>query len=312
VSAPPLIVPDSSSARGVSLKRYRQRLADSLGYFAVATVTTLASSLEAERRIFASEFVSDQASPDHFDGLYVFVLDGLQAGATRQLVSGTYDGALGSLIVDNPFAAPLAVGTHVELGVLPAVRYLGQAGFRQIINLALEELSVIDRVSFTATANTIEYSLANYPWPIKGVSKLYDPRTSTTDRLRETSQPWSFTNDAESPLLTLNSAYAAGDVFILELLRPASTRIRQGGAWGDSLDGLVDDTDEALYDVSTLAKQARPIALRRLAKLHDAGSQERAELLGEADNEQTKAALSRFLNRFKNGRGIKVGAVGRR
>jgi hypothetical protein len=312
VSAPPLIVPGSSTSRGVSLLRYRQRLADSLGYYATARVSQLAASLEGERRILTSDFISDQASPDRFDGLFVYVLDGLQAGAVRQLVGGTYDGTLGALVVDRPFDAALAVGTHVELGVLPASRYLGQAGFREVINLALEELTVIDRVSITATAQTIEYSLANYPWPIKGVGKLYDPRTSTTDRLRETSQPWSFTNDAESPLLTLNSAYAAGDVFILELHRPASTRIRQGGAWGDSLDGLVDDSDEALYDVATLVKQVRPIALRRLAKMHAVGSPERADLLGEADNEQTKAALSRFFNRFKGNGAIKVGAVGRR
>lgn len=309
----PVILTGGPSAQtGATLATYVDRLAETLGYYATGTITTQAASVDAERTLISDDLQSDQQPPEHADGLYVWIRNGAEALSPRKVVDGALDGSLGSLLVDRPYAAPLAVGTAFCVAVLPGAKYQGAEGLVHILNLALEQLPVIDVVQMTAVANQTEYSLTGYSWPIKRVNRVFYPRTSTTgERRREVSRGyWGFTNDADAPALSFASLpFSAGDTFEIELLRPANTWIKSGGTWGDST-GLAAEADEALYDPKTVVAQARPIALQRMALLHPRGSKERMQLEDEAEAAQTTAALARWFGGFRGSGVQSVGASG--
>jgi hypothetical protein len=315
----PIVVSSSAGVAGATLRTIRARLAATLGYFALGTVTTQAASLEPERYLISDQLQSDQRAPDHVDGLYAWVRDGAEARSQRAVVDGTFDGPYGSLVVDRGYGAPLVVGTVFELSVLPALAWQGASGLNDIINLGLETLTVIDYASITVTAETdgrptTEYDFSAYPWPVKAVEAVIYPRLSTTAEARcEMPKTWTFQNDAELPVLSFDSLPAkVGDVIEVRLRRPATTRIKTGGAWGDSTDGLVLDTDACLYDAATVVAAARPIALDRLALLQERGSKTWMSLKGEADQERTAAAAARFGASFRGNGYRKVGATGGR
>lgn len=316
----PLIVPDSSSADadvdGLTLRTYRQRLARTLGYFATGTVTTQAASLEAERYVISSAIRSDSAPPEHWDGLYVSITSGAQVGECRKLIDGGYEGTNGVLTVEYPFAAALATGVTFEIAILPANAQMGCGGSNDIINEALEQLPIIDYVTFTATATDsgvpdTEYSLAGLSWPVKDVKAVYYYRQSTThDRRCEMPRAsWNVEQNAESPILSFRYPPAnTGQTFEVKLHRPANTRIATAGVWGDSTTGLANDSDAALYDVLTVVTTARPIALQRMSLMYQRGSKERRDLEAEAATEQWNARVARFYGGFRGNGAQKVGA----
>lgn len=309
-----LIIPGSATATGIALSTYRQRLARTLGYYATGTVTTEASSLEAERYILSSNIRSDAMPPEQWDGLYVHITNGDQAGTSRKLVNGSWDGPLGALVVDYPFDASLDVGTTFEVAVLPGLPYLGVTGWREIINEGLETLPLLDVFPITVTTSsgllTTEYSLAGYSWPIKGVEAVYYPRTNaSTQRRIEMPKCWDFNQDGEAPILSFRSLPAGvGDEIEVGVLRPAHTRIRQSGAWGNVTTGLVNDSDQALYDAVSVVNASRPIALQRWALRYERGSKERASLEGEAADDAVKAMYSKFYGGFKRSGAQRAGA----
>lgn len=315
----PIIVGSSSSMTGTTLQTIRERLLETLGYFATGTISTQAASLEADRMLISDSWKSDQAPPEDLDGLFVYVRNGDQARTQRRVVNGAFDGPLGALTADYPYAAALQVGTFFEVAVLPAAKYQGTEGANHIINLALEELPVVDYVSITVTATDgvvdTQYSLAGYPWPIKSVEAVaYDRQLPASERRREMPRgQWAFVNDGESPILSFHSAPGnSGDTIEVRLHRPANTRIKSSGSWGDSTTGLSLEDDACLYDAATVVRQARPIALQRMALLHRRGSKERDDLLGEAAEERATAALSRFYGRFRGNGAQRIGAIGGR
>ena len=304
----PLIVGTTGNVTGFSLQSIRWRLAAELGYFGRGTVTTLASGLERERVILSSTFASDRPKPDHFDGLYVYVTGGDQAGVQRQLMDGAYEGPTGAFQVDYPYAEPLALQTPFELGALPAVTYLGQRGLNEIIALALEQLPVVDLVEISGVTGQLEYSLSSLPWPIKRIEGVYDSRASAQDPRRRSMQRAELLLDAESPTLVLSHGFTTGSTFWLKVTRGAHTRIKQAGTWGDSVAGPVDDSDCVLYEPRTVVAQAKPIALRQLAAAFPIDSKERAKLEGEADVLDWAAKLSRFHNSFRGSGAQRAGA----
>lgn len=316
----PIIVSDAGGATiGDSLATIRGRLAETLGHHGVGTVTTLAAGLEADKRLISTAYQSDQLPPESLDGLFVHIRDGAEARSSRRIVNGSFDGPLGALVVDRPYAAPLAEATVFEVSVLPGEKYQGIEGLRPIINLALEELPVIDLVSITITSTggvaDTQYSLASYAWPIKAVGRVFYPRTSTTsERRREIPRgQWELVLNAHEPILSFTSLPASvGQAVEVELHRPADTWIKTGGTWGSSTTGLVLDADQCLYDAATVVRQARPIALQRLALVHERGSKARERLEEEAAEARVTAALSRLYGRYRGNGAQRIGAIGGR
>jgi hypothetical protein len=228
-------------------------------------------------------------------------------------MNGAFDGPLGAFPVDYPYDDPIGVGTFIEVGVLPAEKYLGVEGANHILNLSLEQLGLIDYVPLTVVADQSQYSFVGYPWPVKGIADVVYPRTSTTNEARQaiSRSSWSFVNDGASPVISFGSVPAsAGDVLDVGLLRPASTIIKTSGAWGDSTTGLVYEDDECLYDAKTVIAQARPIALERLAQMYQPGTKERASYEVQAEMASVGGAIARFYGSFRGNGRQRVGASG--
>lgn len=297
----------SSAALGTTQRAIRHILARECGYFGLGSVTTEASGIEAERYAISSGYRSDWAKRDRFDGLYLFINGGDDVGVQRKLVNGDFDGPLGAFKVDYPYAGILQQGTSFEISVLPAEDYLGVGGLNTAIDLALDTLGVLDHVLLTSDG-TRRLSLAGYQWPIRGVQNVYNTLSATDDSLRSIGTRASFVNDAEGPYLQLMGAFADGVTVTAELIRPASSWIRQSGGWGPSTTGLTNDSDATVYDATTVVRMAKPIALEYLAQLQPRGSAERNEIMGEARDERATAALVRWHSSFR-GTGVqRVGA----
>ncbi len=311
---PLIYAPSSTPASGWSAEQYRARLGPDLGWFGRGAVTTLATGFESERRVISSNFRSFATKPDHFDDLYLYVRNGDQAGVQRMLTSGEYEGPDGVFSVDYPYTddngttlVRLALNTLFEISALPAQDYLGVSGMYTALNRGLETLPVVDLVSFTATADTIEYSLASYSWPVMGIGRVFAPRTDATSRRREISGA-TLTSNADTPVLVLPHAFAADDVFELEVLRPASTWIRVADTWADSEVGLVNESDEALYNPTQVARAALPFALDFMAQRAGRGTPEWQQFTGESREGRRTAALGRWFSSYRRSTAQRIGA----
>lgn len=306
----PLVVGASSSVSGWSRARYRPRLQGEIGYFGQGRVSSLLSGLEARRYVCSSDFQSDTVAPSTYDGLFLYVTQGDQAGSQRKLVDGTFDGPNALFALDAPFDDELEEGDRFEISELPAADYQGLLGANTALDRALDTLPLIDIVSVDAVTDRVEYSLANYSWPVLGIRDVFAPRASTADARRAV-RGFRFVNDAESPVLRLPWAYATGETFEVELLRPASSWIRQDGTWGEAT-GLTSDGDEALYGVEAVVRAAKPFALEYLAKRFRRGAPERADLLRDAGDARAVAAVGRWFGSYRGDGRQRIGAVGRR
>lgn len=313
--AAPLIVPSATAASGIRLSRYRRGLAPELGEHGVLTVSgtpSVSDTPDADRQVLCSGLVADGKLGTRYDGFWLYVCDGDEAGTVRQVLEGQYEGGFGSLLLDAQFTDPLASGTTIELcKTLPAVNHGTIPGLLDVINLALEELPVLDQITVVSDG-TQRISLVNYPWPIKRLAEVYEPTTDADERLCPTSKTWKLVNDADTPYVQLSCAFTVNDVITLDIHRPANTWIRSSGVWGDSQTGLSSDADEALYDVATVVRQAMPHALRRMARLFPQTAPERKDLLGQAEDHEAKSVLTRFFGQFRGTGAQSAGAVRRR
>lgn len=311
----PLIDPGSGTgATGITRLAYRKRLGRMLGPYFEGTVSAEAAGLEAERYVISDSVGSDDIPPEHWDGLYLYVRDGAQAGEQRKLQRGAADNPLGALVMDAPFDDALVAGTAFEISVLPAESYLGATGQHSALDEALESLPVLDFVSVTAVTDQSEYDFTGYPWPIKSISSVVYPRTSTTNERRRSlhSGAWNLVQDTSSTVLSFIGGvpFTAGDVFEVGLLRPANTWIKTAGVWASSSGGLTTDEDSALYDVRTVCNAAYPVALDYLAMV-TTDPKERQRLDQRAAEGHDLASISKWFGRFGSGpKAQRVGATG--
>ena len=304
----------SSTVTGTTLLTLREKLARKVGYFVRGTVTAVAAGLEPERYVISSTVRGDSRAPSSWDGHYLYVTNGDEQYTQRALMPGTFEGPTGALYLDEPFdSGPLALSTTFEVSQLPAADYQGVSGLNRALNESLHTLPAIDFISQTVVADQVNYPLTNQAWRVQGVRSVSWPRASATGEMRVSlsTGSWGFEHDAEIPSLTFGSAPGnVGDTFEVEVLRPADTWIKTGGAWGDSATGLVLDTDACVYDANTVIAQAYPIALEYLAQTYPRGDAMRDTLMAESERAATAGALARWFG-GQRGSGVqRVGATG--
>jgi hypothetical protein len=303
----PAVSPTALSTDRCSLRTIRERLGPLLGSYVTGAVSEATVTFEAERYLISSDVLSDAADAARFDGLYVYIRDGAQAGAVRMLIPGTYDAPLGALLADRPFEAPLAGGDTFEIGALPVTPYLGVGGVNDAINQGLETLTLTDTLTLTSDG-TRRVSLAEYQWPIKRIRRILRPGVVADAPAVEYSGRFSLELDAELPYLQMSAAFPDGDDFTVEVDRPMHTRVGSLGVWSDTATGLVNDADEVMVGVGPAAGAALPIALRLLAQASPRGSDARAALLDEADVAGRRAAVARFFSVPRGNSAQRIGA----
>ena len=309
--SPPIIGPGSSvtpTATGVTREAYRRRLADELGSLAVLTVSSTASTAvtpDAARQLLVTALAVDQAPESNFDGYYVYAADGAQAGETRRVLEGSFDGPIGSLLLDRPFSAPLASGSEVELtSPLGGGRYLAIKGLNECINEALARIWTVGRISVTGNG-TYEYSLSAYPWitdsdQIRAIDdSLYFGSNRPVDR---SPLPYRVVQNGASKTLVTSYKYSTADTFYVEVFVRGDRLVSDGTTWAyQTTPGLQNDSYQAAVPEDTVVAFAMVKALQahRRVLLADArmDRQTRRELV--AENERRTLTYARLAARIR-------------
>lgn len=264
---PPIIVPSSSvTATGVTRRTIRRRLADELGMYGAYTVSSTPSTSvtpDAARQLLVTSIGSDGVPEDYLDGSYVYAVDGTQAGETRKVLSGTFDGPIGSLLLDRPFSAALASGTEVEItSPLPVGRWLNLKGLHEAINEALARIWVAARLTMTGNG-TYSYSLDAYPWITDPdqIRVLQDSYYYGSSRPAYRS-PYSvrMVVNGASRTLVVDAIYSSADTFYLDVFVRGDRYVSDGTTWAyQTTPGLQSD----LYQCAAPEEQVVAFAMTK-------------------------------------------------
>lgn len=251
----PIIVSASaaSTGSGPTRRTYRRRLADELGELAVLTVSSEASSAvhpDAARQVMVTALASDGVPFERFDGAYVYVCNGVQDGEVRRVLDGTFDGPIGSLLLDRPFSATLDAGTEIELTrPLPGTRHLTTKGINELVQEALERIWIEVRLTLTGNG-TYEIPLgADYPWieRYEQLRGIYDTVFVGAAGVPElSSYPYRLVTNGASRTLVTAWAYSSDETFYLDTLVRADRYLYDGTSWAfRTTPGLQADTWQA-------------------------------------------------------------------
>lgn len=306
---PPIIVPSSSvTATGATRRTIRRRLADELGMYGAYTVSSTPSTSvtpDAARQVLVTALGSDGVPEDYLDGSYVYAVDGTQAGETRRVLSGTFDGPIGSLLLDRPFSAALASGTEVEItSPLPVGRWLNLKGLHEAINEALARIWTVGRISVTGNG-TYEYSLAAYPWITDSdqIRALDDSIYYQTNRPADRSMlPFRVVQNGATRTLVTQYKYTSADTFYMEVFVRGDRLVSDGSTWAyQTAPGLQNDAYQAAVpeDVCVAFAMVKALQAHRRVLLADprTDKQTRRELLIE--NERRTLSYARMAARIK-------------
>lgn len=271
--AAPMILPSISSGAGTTRRIYRRALGDELGEFAVLTVSATPSTgttPDAGRQVLVTALGSDGVDVARFDGAYVYVADGAQAGEVRRVLDGTFDGPIGSLLLDRPFSAPLASGTEIELSSpLPGGRHLTIKGLNEMVNEGLSRVRVLGRLVLTGDGS-YSHDLDDYPWLTSAdqIRGIYDwfYGISTSDPALLSPYAYDVRADGAGRALQTFHAYASGDTFEVEAFVRGDRLVARSGTWAyvDDPAGLVADEDMAAAPLHWVVAFGMRQALRHL------------------------------------------------
>lgn len=243
-----------------------QGCAEEVDFFDLLTTTAQA---EERYQLVLGELADGELPARTFGSIFAYVLDGMQAGEQRRVDDGGYDPATGTLTVTRAYSGTVADCVRVALlGLVPAVRVLGEPGWREHANACLRDLWVERGLAFTGVATHTSYDVtATYPWLTdrRQVTDLLNGPTTATDYALPGDNLRGVRNDGGRVWLDLWSGYPVGQAFELPAKAPGHTWIRRHGQYQQVTDGLIDDDDAtpAPYDLLRLMMLER--AYRRLA-----------------------------------------------
>lgn len=267
-----------------TLQQYRQSLASSrdLGGYIAFTATSTSASSTATKEIICSSLIDDTPNvTGRYAGIWLYgtsdgTVDTL-AGIQRQVRQFGLDPSTGTLTVTNACASvPQSGATWEGYYRIPAIRDTGSGrdGYREIINEALRLMTVPDRMNVAGVADQTKYPLntSQHPWLREPgrIVNVWRPTPNASDLERIDPQAWRLIRDGEALILQLPSTYAAGDIFKLEVKRPANSRLLVGGAWIDQTSltaGLTNDSDEAIPSINDVVAVARELAFAELQRV---------------------------------------------
>jgi hypothetical protein len=265
-----------TTSPGTTRARYRRLLAEQLGRWQEITVTTEATGGEASRVVIADELRDDEAvfSYPWPDDSWLYVRSGSQAETQRRVLSLPdvgYQGPRSALLLSRPLAAPLAVGTAVELtSPLPCDPMLGVKGLDTLIDEALNRCWIQAAVEIVGNG-TDQYDLGLYPFieldrQVHGIS---DARwgSSTEARSQASTLARILTDGAERTLVT-DTVYGTSSTFWLDVVVRADLLV--GPAWAyTTTPGLASDAATAAVPerwVTTIGMVKGLDALQKMAQ----------------------------------------------
>lgn len=258
-------IPASYSIR--SLAYLRRALARRLGGFEMHTQTITSP---ANNKVQSSEIIGSSGKASEYDNTWVYMAVGNYAGSQKLVEGSGYDSEAGTVEVVSPWGAdpPAAYSVWEVHTVLPAKEANRTLGLREVINQALQVMWTIKRETFTGDGTEMFLVGEARDWLTheSQIVDIYSPASDT-----ETYRPYSVGNgykffyNAERPRLEGAALDADEEGWEMAAIRPAYTWIKHGGAWGESVSGLQDDTDETLLPPQAVLPVAMYFAYLALA-----------------------------------------------
>lgn len=268
-----------------------------------------------KRRIISTDLLSmtaDGSGPedpsDYLKNEWLYILTdppqqrhlpegGYSGYATAEEVATGYAGSgdteVGYIDLERPLSAVALPGVSFEIHAIPPLRAGRHAGVHAAISRALRVMLREDTVSIAATSGTYRYDVTTQlPWatPEHFVSAHFVETVSGLDTWAVPGA--SLRYDGATILLVPNATYATGDSFPVRMLRPLSSYIKNGGAWSESVVGLVDEDDECLGNLDSISLVAAFHLAEQQADGSRVGSAEQAFWMKKAKD---LAARTPFL-----------------
>ena len=229
----------------VTLRELRRGAAPELDFFDLVQTST-ASATGGD--IIVAEYADSDLPPRTFGSTYALICAGAMSGQQRRIQDSGYGNTNGRLVFSRPLAS--AVEQHVEceiLGIVPAIRQLGEPGWREHANACLRDVWVERRLLIPAIAGQTSYDVTTpYPW-LTDRRQITDPlahASTLTDYALPGANLRGVRNDGGTVWVELWTGYQDGQSFELPARAPGHTWIKHDGVWGQTTVGLVDDDDE--------------------------------------------------------------------
>jgi hypothetical protein len=274
-----------------SLQNARRLLAQKL--HSLTLVLTTSAGNASGTSVIATR-LANATDANRYRHAWVMPVDGTRVGEIRRVrAEDALNLTSGELMIAPAFSGQVASGVNVEIHrLLPPDDDDGWTGLRSCINAALREMWTSQRVSITGVGSQPSYSLSTYEEWLDADAVLelrqaaLDPTTNPV--VTGTFDP---VRNADSLTLQISPTLPDGDASTLEVYRPLDTYIKVGGVWAASTTGLVNDSDEALFNVDLLLTVALVHAYESLANGPDGGRYE-----AMAKTQRTKANVAKQLH----------------
>jgi len=281
-----------------SLTNCRRLLAERLGGFTVATTTSNAP----DGLSLISTDLAGGLDPDSYRGAWVYptqtgsVDPSASAFVLRRVGNSALNVSTGSLAVTVAFPTLLASGVDVELHtLLPPTRHDKLPGLRNCLNSALAELWTYARLTMTGINGAASYDLSttNEWLEADAINDLYGPALDPT--LNPQPWPaWGPIQNSDSLKLGVSPTFGTGDAATVGVFRPGDTWIKSAGVWGSASFGLVNDTDEQLFNPEVIVMAALVHAYHALSTQGE--SEERKYYAGLEQSQRAKVGRWKLAN----------------
>lgn len=257
-----------------SLSAYCEALAvagSGLGGWFRFVSTAASSGPDAARTVICADLADDDDGGTLYQQGYLYATDGNVAGEQRRV--SVFDGTSGgvaSFITTAPFRAVPSVGITWEYSAtLPRKQHGQVPGLRDIVNQTLRKLWVPSRYTFDGNGS-YAYAVPHWVTSQAQIGDLYDTGSALGRNPYRTSRPV-LRSDDQTPMLEVGTLYSAAQRFDVLLYRPATSYLKLGGTWQETLDpmaGLIDDEDEALAPLDDVVTVGLAYAYSALAYPH--------------------------------------------
>lgn len=251
-----------------TLRALRRELAIAIGDNEIVNTSSTAPDSAST---VVSTMINRDAKESAYDFAFVYACNGGNAGQQRKVSQGSFISTNGQLGYVQDWTAQMTANIELEVHQkMGAVSSGKMIGYRECINQALNILWTIDMITFpsdsTDPVSGLTRDLNTFDW-LRQQSQIIGVKdvTGYAPGIWLPTDMYQFQYDAERPILS-GPQPIDPTLYSIAAYRPLNTWIKRGGVWGETIGGLVDDTDECLGDHVLITQVALYFVYKAMAE----------------------------------------------